>query len=112
MFCVDLRYLQVNMIYDLNSSLMGILKAEKLLLLRRCCSQFCCYMLYLWNGEKEDLKQKLRNKLKWAVSTVLLFFKKSMKDTLSVITICFNNLPELIRTCQSVDRQSQHPDEQ
>jgi len=38
-------------------------------------------------------------------------FKKAMKDTLSVITICFNNLPELIRTCQSVDRQSQHPDE-
>jgi len=34
-----------------------------------------------------------------------------MKDTLSVITICFNNLPELIRTCQSVDRQSQYPDE-
>ncbi|HEY5967342.1 MAG TPA: glycosyltransferase [Chitinophagaceae bacterium] len=34
-----------------------------------------------------------------------------MKDTLSVITICFNNLPELIRTCQSVDRQSQFPDE-
>lgn len=34
-----------------------------------------------------------------------------MKETLSVITICFNNLADLIRTCQSVDKQSQYPDE-
>ena len=34
-----------------------------------------------------------------------------MKPTLSVITICFNNLPDLIRTCQSVDSQTVNPDE-
>jgi glycosyltransferase involved in cell wall biosynthesis len=34
-----------------------------------------------------------------------------MKPTLSVITICFNNLTDLIRTCQSVDSQTLHPDE-
>lgn len=35
-----------------------------------------------------------------------------MKESISVITICYNNLSELIRTCQSVDEQSVHPDEQ
>jgi len=34
-----------------------------------------------------------------------------MKESLSVITICFNNLADLIRTCESVDKQSQYPDE-
>ena len=34
-----------------------------------------------------------------------------MKDALSVITICFNNLEELVRTCDSVDRQTTLPDE-
>ncbi|HEX5654228.1 MAG TPA: glycosyltransferase [Chitinophagaceae bacterium] len=34
-----------------------------------------------------------------------------MKPTISVITICFNNLPELIATCLSVDQQSRLPDE-
>lgn len=32
-----------------------------------------------------------------------------MKPTLSVITICFNNLPDLVRTCRSVDDQSLPP---
>lgn len=31
--------------------------------------------------------------------------------TLSVITICFNNLADLQATCASVDRQERHPDE-
>lgn len=34
-----------------------------------------------------------------------------MKPTLSVITICFNNLPELIETCRSVEDQTALPDE-
>jgi GT2 family glycosyltransferase len=34
-----------------------------------------------------------------------------MKETLSVITICFNNLAELIKTCASVDQQTVLPDE-
>jgi glycosyltransferase involved in cell wall biosynthesis len=34
-----------------------------------------------------------------------------MKETLSVITICFNNLAELIKTCYSVDQQTILPDE-
>jgi glycosyltransferase involved in cell wall biosynthesis len=34
-----------------------------------------------------------------------------MKPTLSVITICFNNLQELLDTCRSVDQQSVLPDE-
>jgi GT2 family glycosyltransferase len=34
-----------------------------------------------------------------------------MNPTLSVITICFNNLAELIETCQSVDEQTVLPDE-
>lgn len=34
-----------------------------------------------------------------------------MKESISVITICYNNLSELIRTCQSVDEQSVHPEE-
>jgi glycosyltransferase involved in cell wall biosynthesis len=34
-----------------------------------------------------------------------------MKDGLSVITICFNNLADLVKTCRSVDGQSKHPDE-
>jgi glycosyltransferase involved in cell wall biosynthesis len=34
-----------------------------------------------------------------------------MKQTISVITICFNNLPELVKTCYSVDKQSVLPDE-
>ncbi len=34
-----------------------------------------------------------------------------MEPSLSVITICFNNLPELVATCASVDAQEQHPDE-
>ena len=34
-----------------------------------------------------------------------------MKPSLSVITICFNNLPELIETCRSVDEQTLLPDE-
>jgi glycosyltransferase involved in cell wall biosynthesis len=33
------------------------------------------------------------------------------KDTISVITICFNNLSELIETCKSVDVQTSLPDE-
>ncbi|MBK8279257.1 MAG: glycosyltransferase [Saprospiraceae bacterium] len=31
--------------------------------------------------------------------------------TISVVTICFNNLNELKLTCLSVDKQSKHPDE-
>ena len=31
--------------------------------------------------------------------------------TISIITICFNNLPELIETCRSVEAQRQHPEE-
>lgn len=38
-------------------------------------------------------------------------FQKEMEESLSVITICFNNLADLIRTCQSVNKQSQYPDE-
>lgn len=34
-----------------------------------------------------------------------------MKPTLSVITICFNNLPELAETCRSVDEQTISPNE-
>jgi glycosyltransferase involved in cell wall biosynthesis len=34
-----------------------------------------------------------------------------MKPTISIITICFNNLDELIETCRSVDSQSMLPDE-
>lgn len=34
-----------------------------------------------------------------------------MTPTLSIITICFNNLRELLDTCQSVDEQTVHPDE-
>lgn len=34
-----------------------------------------------------------------------------MAETLSVITICFNNLPELIKTCESVDAQTISPTE-
>lgn len=34
-----------------------------------------------------------------------------MSFTLSVITICFNNLQDLIRTCESVDEQTLLPDE-
>jgi len=34
-----------------------------------------------------------------------------MKDSISVVTICFNNLADLIKTCQSVNEQSTHPDE-
>src|SRR5687767_4832908 len=34
-----------------------------------------------------------------------------MKPSLSVITISFNNLKDLIRTCQSVDEQRELPDE-
>lgn len=34
-----------------------------------------------------------------------------MPEGISVITICFNNLADLIKTCQSVDAQSQSPDE-
>lgn len=34
-----------------------------------------------------------------------------MKESISVITICFNNLPDLIQTCQSLDDQSVHPEE-
>lgn len=34
-----------------------------------------------------------------------------MQLRLSVITICFNNLPELVETCRSVDEQSRRPDE-
>jgi GT2 family glycosyltransferase len=34
-----------------------------------------------------------------------------MSLTLSVITICFNNLPELIETCRSVDNQTSLPNE-
>ena len=34
-----------------------------------------------------------------------------MKPTLSVITICFNNLHDLMRTCESVDNQTIPPDE-
>jgi glycosyltransferase involved in cell wall biosynthesis len=34
-----------------------------------------------------------------------------MKPTLSVITICFNNLQDLLVTCKSVDEQSIVPDE-
>ena len=34
-----------------------------------------------------------------------------MKPTLSVITICFNNLVELTETCRSVDTQTVFPDE-
>jgi len=34
-----------------------------------------------------------------------------MKETLSVITICFNNLAELIKTCTSVDQQTVLPEE-
>ena len=34
-----------------------------------------------------------------------------MKPALSVISICFNKLPELILTCQSVDEQTLPPDE-
>ncbi|HEX8332173.1 MAG TPA: glycosyltransferase [Segetibacter sp.] len=32
-------------------------------------------------------------------------------DTVSVITICFNNLTELIETCKSIDEQTSLPDE-
>lgn len=34
-----------------------------------------------------------------------------MKATISVITICFNNLAEVIETCNSVDAQTIHPTE-
>ena len=34
-----------------------------------------------------------------------------MDPTLSVITICFNNLSDLQKTCQSVDEQTVNPDE-
>ena len=34
-----------------------------------------------------------------------------MKPSLSVITICFNNLPELIETCNSINEQTVLPDE-
>lgn len=34
-----------------------------------------------------------------------------MQNTLSVITICYNNLDELIKTCNSVDTQSHAPSE-
>src|SRR5688500_11908373 len=34
-----------------------------------------------------------------------------MKFSVSVITICFNNLEELIATCKSVDKQSRKPEE-
>ena len=31
------------------------------------------------------------------------------QNTISVITICFNNLQDVINTCQSVDMQTQKP---
>jgi GT2 family glycosyltransferase len=34
-----------------------------------------------------------------------------MKMGISIITICFNNLPELQKTCASVDAQTIHPEE-
>ena len=34
-----------------------------------------------------------------------------MKPSISVISICFNNLPELVLTCNSVDKQTRLPDE-
>lgn len=34
-----------------------------------------------------------------------------MKPSISIVTICFNNLPELIETCKSVDKQTIKPDE-
>jgi len=34
-----------------------------------------------------------------------------MRPSISVITICFNNLADLQRTCTSVDAQTEHPEE-
>jgi len=32
-------------------------------------------------------------------------------NAITVISICFNNLSDLQKTCQSVDEQTVHPDE-
>jgi uncharacterized membrane protein YfhO len=37
----------------------GYIKGRKILLLCNCCSEFCCCLLYLWNGENENSKRKL-----------------------------------------------------